>query len=138
MMQYQVDMINRQLYAADWFFTNNWLEQESAIEDHGGYEVIRMAGMFTKQHPGIFTHIEHSSMVQMAAESKAAGIMEDAAKRKVEWDSGEGSGDMGGGGASAAGPPAKARRSRIPAKPMQPKTATPNKSSPAPAKWGMA
>ena len=131
--QYQVDMSNRNLYAKDWCFTTNWMEQEAAIEDHGGYEVIKMAGMFAKQHPGIFTHIEHGSMVEMAAESKAASIMQDAAKRKVEWDSGEGSGDIGGGGASAAGPPAKARRSLIPAKPMQPKTPTPQKSCPAPA-----
>ena len=65
-------MINGQLYAAERFVTNNWMEQETAIEDHGGYEVIKMAGMFTKQHPGTFTHIEHASMVQMAAESKAA------------------------------------------------------------------
>mmetsp|Transcript_94909 Transcript_94909/g.245063 ORF Transcript_94909/g.245063 Transcript_94909/m.245063 type:complete len:98 (-) Transcript_94909:49-342(-) len=93
----------------------------------------RWGGLFRKARPDIFVHIKDSSLMEMAAETKAASILQEASKRKPEGEHARHEGLGGADGPAVPSPAAKARMVLTPKKPQQPNTPPPSSESAAPA-----
>jgi hypothetical protein len=88
---HQVDVSSRNMVENEWSFTTNWLEMDASVEKAGGSEVIRLAYLFTKEHPDIFTHTGSTDMHIMAAETKAEHILDIAKRKPLGLEHAEGS-----------------------------------------------